>query len=345
MLSIIPQQEIQNGSVRFSWCTSKEVINKYDAASLAVVLITVPRSAHESNTCKQKGVQRRFVYRFTDGAGYVDVQRAGEFDVYGVLMPFSNKFNEFVNDVQRTDFDYEFIRDFVEADGTQLIGFGFRDNIAYCSVAIDVPEGVFAKEPPQWEKNWVNLFFRGRPDDQCDYRKRRIFAYTVQPILGIIRSALFLVLTLVANLFGFKGQWRGVLHPFQHEVACLESYTDHLVLEWADKKWPGTDRASFIAILGSPIVYPALVFVYRALSEAPLLAVLKIFGWAVLVALCGIAALGLVGTIAVKAEAKYQQRRRESAQLLVCGNEKEKSRPIKLIFRDVKAKVCRPFQA
>ncbi len=58
-------------------------------------------------------------------------------------------------------------------------------NLISTSIDIDVPEGCFAKEPPAWMQKWVNLHFgwAGQPYDECEFRKRAIYAVLLQPFV------------------------------------------------------------------------------------------------------------------------------------------------------------------
>jgi len=81
-----------------------------------------------------------------------------------------------------------------------IISCGYRDcyiDEKSTSLDVDLPEEVFADEPPAWEKNWVNFFFSTKAVDQCDFRKRRLLAYTIQPIL--------IVLMLIVRCIAFLG--------------------------------------------------------------------------------------------------------------------------------------------
>jgi hypothetical protein len=87
------------------------------------------------------------------------------------------------------------------------------------SLPIVVPTGVFAKEPPEWEKTWVNLFFRQKPMDQCDYRRRRLFAYSAQPIIMFFNLLFRLVMLFAAAMVGKRGcSFKYLLHPIQYDM-------------------------------------------------------------------------------------------------------------------------------
>ncbi|OHA59486.1 MAG: hypothetical protein A2589_01325 [Candidatus Vogelbacteria bacterium RIFOXYD1_FULL_46_19] len=69
------------------------------------------------------------------------------------------------------------------------------------SVNVEVGAEFFAPEPPEWEKKWVNLLFSRKPVDQCAYRRRRIFAYTLQFVLVPLIFAVKCPIRLTALLF------------------------------------------------------------------------------------------------------------------------------------------------
>lgn len=86
---------------------------------------------------------------------------------------------------------------------------------------VEVPDGVFAKEPPEWEKAWVNWLFRNKAIDQCDYRRRRIFAYfpLLQPLIFTTICAVRLFITLICWSILMRGvNIKPVIHPLQNST-------------------------------------------------------------------------------------------------------------------------------
>ena len=85
---------------------------------------------------------------------------------------------------------------------------------------IDVPKDYFAPEPKEWVKRWGNLIWPYPPIDQCEFRRRKIFAFTLQPI-GVLawlfgRAVAAFVLALVGLLCGFRGiDWSVIWHPWR----------------------------------------------------------------------------------------------------------------------------------
>ncbi len=88
---------------------------------------------------------------------------------------------------------------------------------------VDVAEGFFAKDPPKWLSEWVNLFFTWKPTDQCDFRKRCILAFSIQPILVLIwligKELTTIGIGLFLLLCGIRGvDFSPVRHPFRSEM-------------------------------------------------------------------------------------------------------------------------------
>ncbi|MDQ5957991.1 MAG: hypothetical protein QG665_332 [Patescibacteria group bacterium] len=89
------------------------------------------------------------------------------------------------------------------------------------SVDIVVNEEFFAPEPPAWEQRWVNMFFSRGPVDQCAYRRRRIFAYTIQPFVVFIMWAWFVftrTTVLLMSIFLMRRHWdiAPILTPWEY---------------------------------------------------------------------------------------------------------------------------------
>lgn len=90
-------------------------------------------------------------------------------------------------------------------DGESYVFEEFSDGIS-----VDVPKEFFAKEAPKWLSSWVNFSFKHPPVDQCDFRRRALFAFSIQPLLvvvffvvvGTISFLCRLIYTLTAILVG-----------------------------------------------------------------------------------------------------------------------------------------------
>lgn len=91
-----------------------------------------------------------------------------------------------------------------------------------------VPAEFFAKEPPEWEKRWVNLWFETKPRDQCQFRRRRFAAYTIQPPLVLFWLVARTLFQVIAGTFlvlaGMRRvDFRALTHPWTYSVDDLWS--------------------------------------------------------------------------------------------------------------------------
>lgn len=79
--------------------------------------------------------------------------------------------------------------------------------VGYAEVIITVPEIFFAKEPEtklqkmvyEWTNSWYDL----KPIDECEYRKRKIFAFTTKPILWFLGFIPRIVLSIALAVLMF----------------------------------------------------------------------------------------------------------------------------------------------
>lgn len=116
----------------------------------------------------------------------------------------------------RTDFD------------TGIHQFGSR-----AELEASISPEFFAQEPAEWERSWVNFFFGSPAVDQCHFRRRRIFAYTLQPLIFIaLLIAMYLTVTLL-TFFGLvlkvprnagkilEKYWNQIRHPLDSDFSDL----------------------------------------------------------------------------------------------------------------------------
>lgn len=104
--------------------------------------------------------------------------------------------------------------------------------LAWGQLKVDVAEDLFASEPAEWEKWWVNLLFGTRVKDQCHFRKRRLFAYSIKPFL-IFWFLLFkwVATPILAGIAALRGArdlkrypeqvWGNIIHPFRYSIEDL----------------------------------------------------------------------------------------------------------------------------
>lgn len=109
--------------------------------------------------------------------------------------------------------------------------------LGYAEVVVDVPKELFASEPEtKFQKaihRWVNSWYKQKPMDECDYRKRAIWAFTAKPILWLLGLVpriicsilLAVIIPVIRLLFFFAG-----LQPVYFFPNYKKLFTDFLFL-------------------------------------------------------------------------------------------------------------------
>lgn len=101
---------------------------------------------------------------------------------------------------------------------------------------ITVPKELFAKKPPKWLWNFANRYFTEKPFEQCDFRRKALYAIPIglifMPIEIIITMSLKISIALFYTLLGLRGiNYRAVINPLNtvindvtFQVKAYDSY-------------------------------------------------------------------------------------------------------------------------
>lgn len=88
------------------------------------------------------------------------------------------------------------------------------------SIEVNVAEEFFASPPSKFEKFWVNFWFERMAGNQCQFRRRRMLAYTIQPFVVLPYLLCKTIVRSIIGLFLLLCGMRGVnLHPIIHPWA------------------------------------------------------------------------------------------------------------------------------
>lgn len=93
-----------------------------------------------------------------------------------------------------------------------------RSIIGQGEISVDVASEFFAKKPAAWVWKWANLWYETKPRDQCQFRRRCMLAFSVQPIVVVPWVIIICLFRFLAALFlGFGLGIRGIrFHPARH---------------------------------------------------------------------------------------------------------------------------------
>lgn len=242
----------------------------------------------------------------------------------------------------------------------------YKSSFIASPLLVDVPKECFAAEPSDLEKSWVNHFHHERPTDQCEFRRRRLFAYTIQPVIMFLNLLLRFTFLIMATLIGSRG-WslKYILHPLIYDLNSSgdvlkggsifirnHNYDDNLTLSHFVRTFWALPFMPLVMIffglmwffnafwiLGVIISVLTIIFVTIAIEQNGALRLFYLF--------CD----KVDGWLNKDEEMWYNE---DEASLLVCNGEKKirkfsdlpkQHRTLKLRFLDLKSRVCRPFSA
>lgn len=178
----IPDLNIQSGTVAVSWCVSPELLklladhNNHDPQ---VVIVTATTKRPRYHLTKES----RTVVPLKDALAYIEFRSAGENNIWA-FVPVEMKTKDVKNKfLSRSEGSYS--TTILDLNGEDWDWYLNQDTRLQKSPPIKVflPDGAFAKEPSEFEKDWVNWLFRTKCVDQCAFRRRRMFAYTLQVLV------------------------------------------------------------------------------------------------------------------------------------------------------------------
>lgn len=231
-------------------------------------------------------------------------------------------------------------------------------------LSVFIADGFFPKEPPAWEKRWVDLWFDTTAKDPCQHRRRRLFAYTIQPPVMLTWLALSVAARLLTALsctllLGMrKVDFAAIIHPFRNNFKNVYENASSIFLK--DKNGKKRDDAYIIL---TPIV-PLSIFFILFFTPLGILGRMLIALLTTGVATAGVYAISAAIKSFESAEAKRS--RAEKKRLALAQEYEEVFQPIActeaplsatlkalprnrrtlyLRYKAAKAYVCRPYAA
>ncbi len=377
-------RDIQSASIPVQWCLSKKLVDYFNENNITKMAIVI-RPVKCTNYARQES---RKVVNINDMMTYIDFKYPG--DNYVIAIPINSNSKSYIetitgrnrngwNDRLFNRYESEYLNIdndiYFNTDSYYLAVKPVCDKIIFTHEIVQVPEGCFAPEPSQLEKDWVNFFFKYPAWDQCDFRKRRLLAYSVQPFIFAVVIALRTIAITIAHLLLIKDMsHKPIYQPLTHTIGDAnddEYYTCHLFGRiTSDRPYGKYITSSYIFL--NPLTLLAVFAIQVSCKPALSIAFLAIF------------ITSLIGTLLlfiVKDSFKFinnkriarinKNRTRELSNIAKIINEKsvvkksslmiddfavctgsgfipmkdlpKSKKTIKLRFIDLKSKVCKPF--
>lgn len=180
--------------------------------------------------------------------------------------------------------------------------------VAMSEVAVEIPEGIFAKEKPQWLKDYATYFMKAGPADECRFRQRYLLMVVQTPAWFLIEFAkrvMHGVWALAQTLDMRQGGWQNLLGTLRPTVRFTPmvpdrtrnddgGYRGRLGLWRTRYGWAYTPLAALLAVtlfrLVTKTVIPAavtyapnilnIILVFVAIVVSAIAYVLLSSGWA-----------------------------------------------------------------
>lgn len=359
----VSDTEVQGGTVAVSWCVDKALLDEMAAKGVRdphVLLVAAPLEGH-----RHAARESRKVVPLRDLMTYLDFRASGRCRLFGFVLDGHIRKLRSVHEAREKRGYESWVVDYHHGENHDETvpreeWVARHAPVAQASVDVAVPKECFAKEPSAWEKRWVNLAFSSPPIDQCDFRRRRLFAYTIQAVWFVVLMAIRSVAALVLALAGMrKIGWSALTSPLSVRTEEMWNDTDGTVfVTRKTESWVRYLGLAFMPYVAVPAALVAYYYTpYGAFGSIAAGLGLAVGGLAAL-----IVAFLAIGAVVSKIAYRYEHPDQpppewylaeEEMRHLVCNGVRRTSvgdlpkgrRTIRLRFQDLKAKVCRPFSA
>lgn len=383
----ISDLDATSGSIPVSWCLDEETIKLLadrGCADPQVVICVTPCNIEGDLNRYHCSKEYRKVAPLKDLLTYIEFRSSGPCKIWGFISSkrksdvTSDYLDRYKGQYQSNIINFDgdaYSYNLLEGETPQAIS---SKEYRFLSkpIDVDVPEGVFASEPADWEKDWVNHFFNNKVVDQCDFRRRRLFAYGVQPFIMSLNMFVRLFWLMVGCLFLLRGtSLKYILHPLTYDMRdCIDTMVGGSILyrpieEYSDVVPTPLDliRMFGLLFLSPVILIPILFFIYIGNIETAI-AFGSIFlglGVMALIVSALINYRGAAGNLfrsflswlshPVLRKDKDEELwylNQEEIKLITCSKDTKpltyntipaKHKTIKLRFQNLKSKVCKPF--
>lgn len=247
----------------------------------------------------------------------------------------------------------------------RLGSYSYQDHLQ-----VEIPSECFAPEPWEIEKTWVNWLWKYKSVDQCEFRKRRMLAYSVQPIIFLFLMVVRVLLMFACLTVALKGlKWGPIFSPLNYDT--LDICNDVEKSYFTVSKWEIPN--SFVFIPSLPI---ALIIGFINVATGLKSGILSVCLYAIsgalfipVVILCVMVLTYCVNNVTfgkkigafidkwfeardAQADIRNAERQRYYQEMMTCSSTRvirklsdlpKDKRTIRLRFLGVKSMVCRPF--
>ena len=355
----IADNDVTTGTIPIAWCLDAESVKTLRGFdNPKVVIVVAPATGYHSKK------ELRYVADVSDGMAYVSFKYPGANRIMACIM--EDRSGKLKNAVLERGWDH-YSNALLDYDGENFSrGLDFAGVrmpfVVDKPLEVEVPESCFAAEPSEAEAAWVTWLLNWKSADQCSFRRKRIFAYTLQPFIFVGNLLVKLFGLILALVFGLRSlNFSGFRHPLDTDIA---SYWKSLFAQGPifilpePKKWKDHDPDTFREGVEYLVVRGGLMLV-----SPPFLAMWYVLqrehAWKGFFLVVGVAAI-VITVIVILASGALAgvfrafdawlnkllgPTKEEIEQQLVCTGTPQlpKRRTVKLRYQELKSQVCKPF--
>ena len=325
------QEILDSATVPVEWHFSKELIAKKPQ-----YIVVCDHEYDLDGLCKATNTCYGYRYDFAvkDLVGYIQMHKAGRHHFVAVV---------FCGDEDRAK---KSVRNFLKKSSSSVyevsISYNeveertFWNDTAVTAVEFEVPAELFAKKPEtafsRFVWSWANRWKDSEPVDQCEYRKRKIRAFTLQPplfligrlIAGIFETLYTLIGAFLLLFIGYrpipiwKNVWYAWSDPtgkFKGNLFMSEGYKRWRAWEIKDN-WAETPTKN-IPVWAVPAFaifeIGAVIFLFWLISSISSMNLLSIFVAIGIVILIGLAILAISTYVSRRKSEEWERKLKEKA--------------------------------
>jgi hypothetical protein len=358
--------DVTSGSIPITWCLSKEWLENNNIRDYWVLFIVAPPTPNGKNA------EWRGYAKLSDMMAYITFYRPGKNRVYARLSNNKDTVKEWMSRYEgqwKTDYigypSYSWEIDRYN-EGKWEFKLTPPTDRPCTYLDLDMPKECFAAEPWEFEKTWVNWLWSNKAIDQCEFRKRRMFAYSIQPFLFIFVILLRYIVAFSVSIVGCrKVNYSPLWMPFTTSLSDIVQDIDgtYLVI----KNIPEPFSYAIVPIVPLTLISVVSGFFLEGLSGIWLglvfpLGFLAILGVVFLfcVSASSLPILNWIGNrwdaywtrIEEDREARWKEWEAHQRQLMMCSTRTritsirdlpKAKRTVRLRFQGLKSMVCKPF--
>lgn len=251
------RDQVQSSAILFlQWCLAPQVVQRLKDATVtdAQVFVTV---------LSPNGRETRYVFPLTSPQELIEFHCPGIHTISGTVVfcttqkGYSSKriglaAKAFLRKSSRYSYEH---------DLKHAVYHGDCESFGEAYLPVEVADGFFAPPLSALEDWWVNLWFGEPAWDQCEIRRRRMIAYTVQPVLVSVWAVFVFFIRLVvafgASVMELRQNvpWSVLVHPFSANTADIR--------DDSTERWKGRPFANLLKPINQLVIF-AIVIVFMA---------------------------------------------------------------------------------